>query len=515
MWGSASDVGMVRRNNQDSFLVASPLFVVADGMGGHAGGEVASQTAVEAMERSFPPAQATPDDLVDAVRWANRAVWRKAEEEAELRGMGTTVTAVALIEDAGHERLLVANVGDSRTYLLRDRSLTQVTLDHSVVEELVRLGQITEEEAAIHPQRHVLTRVLGMGPDVEVDVFPVDPFYTGDRFVLCSDGLFNEVTEEAIAATLNRFPDPQEAARDLVAQAKANGGNDNITVVVIDVVEDDDASRKASAALALESSVARKAPTLEVEVSGGPDGKPPARRGPPPPVDAPSAARVSAPAVAPAAPPAPEPPPPTGAPADPPVPRPGPRAPSPGGSPGGDTGRVGGAGAHAGTFRAPVRRRDVNAASGSSAGRVGLNLKVIGFVALLVLVLGVTLTAVSAKANGSFFVRFDAKAKDELFLFKGQPGGTLWINPKRQDPPLALRAELPASSIVDLEKGHVFTSSTAARNFVLGLKKQKKDAEVQAAAQGTGGAAGDNTPAPTTLPPFPVPSISLPPGDGT
>lgn len=247
--GAASDVGRVRHDNQDHYLREEPLFAVADGMGGAAGGEEASRTAVAALKATFD-ALPTADGLADGVRSANRAVWEKAMRQPELRGMGTTMTAVALVEGGDDGQLLaVANVGDSRVYLLRDGRLDQITDDHSVPEELVRAGRLTPEEAATHPQRNMLTRVLGNEPDVEVDCFAIIP-YNGDRLVLASDGLFNEVDHEGITAVARRQHDPEDAAAELVRVARESGGNDNITVVVVDVVDDDDRAARASAAVA-------------------------------------------------------------------------------------------------------------------------------------------------------------------------------------------------------------------------------------------------------------------------
>ena len=247
--GSATDVGRVRTNNEDNLLVleSHDLYAVADGMGGHAGGEVASLTAVEALRAAYDT-ERTADALADAVRAANRAVWERAGEDTSLRGMGPTLTAVALVEEDGEEVLAVTNVGDSRAYLLRDGELDQLTDDHSLTEELVRRGELTAEEAAIHPQKHILTRVLGMDSNVEVDCFRVVP-YRGDRVLLASDGLFNELEDDQIASLLRRLADPDEAARELVRAAKTNGGNDNITVVIVDVVDDGDRAEAASAAL--------------------------------------------------------------------------------------------------------------------------------------------------------------------------------------------------------------------------------------------------------------------------
>jgi PPM family protein phosphatase len=255
-WGSATDVGLVRDVNQDSLLVAEPLFAVADGMGGHQGGEVASATALEILQGTFG-SSVDKDGLLEAVRRANAKVWDKAQLDDSLHGMGTTLTAAAkVVDDDGKEVVAVVNVGDSRTYLLRDGELTQVTSDHSFVEEMVRAGEISADEAESHPKRNILTRALGVEPTVEVDLELIEP-RSGDRILLCSDGLVREVGDNQIAGTMRRLQDPDEAARELVAQAKSAGGHDNITVVIVDVVGGDEApveivtsaTRKKSASL--------------------------------------------------------------------------------------------------------------------------------------------------------------------------------------------------------------------------------------------------------------------------
>jgi protein phosphatase len=259
-WAAASDPGRVRSNNQDAAVAEEGLFAVADGMGGHAAGEVASRVAVEALRAHVG------DGLAQAVRTANQVVLDEAAQDAALRGMGTTVCAMALVE-ADPPQVVVANVGDSRGYLFRDGELQQLTLDHNLVAELEREGRITHEEALVHPRRNIVTRVLGNDPDVEVDEFPIDVF-RGDRFLLCSDGLFNEVDDAAIAGVLARRDDPQATADQLVRLANEGGGRDNITVVVVDVVDDDERARQASAALAGSASGARAPSAPRQDLTG-------------------------------------------------------------------------------------------------------------------------------------------------------------------------------------------------------------------------------------------------------
>ncbi|MFN8024788.1 MAG: Stp1/IreP family PP2C-type Ser/Thr phosphatase [Acidimicrobiia bacterium] len=231
--GAATDVGRVREGNEDAYLVddAMGLVAVADGMGGHRGGEVASATALEALRAAISAGR----PLREAVEDANRAVWDKAQTDDALRGMGTTVTAATL---AAGGTLLIGHVGDSRAYLLRDGELRQVTTDHSLVEELVRDGRITPDEAAVHPQRSIITRALGVDSSVEVDVYPVE-LRAGDVLLFCSDGLTGMLQPDLIAAELRREDDPARAASKLVDAANASGGEDNITVVVVSVTAEE------------------------------------------------------------------------------------------------------------------------------------------------------------------------------------------------------------------------------------------------------------------------------------
>lgn len=226
--GSATDIGRVRERNEDSVLVNPPLYVVADGMGGHRGGQVASQVALETMEEL---ATQGPGSLADHVRRANRAVWDRSVEDERLSGMGTTLTA-ARIDGAS---ALIAHVGDSRAYLLRDGMLRQLTTDHTLVDRMVRSGEITEAEADVHPHKNVLTRALGTDEQVEVDEDAL-ALVDGDRLLICSDGLTGMVTEDQIQAILENSDHPQQAADRLVKAANRAGGIDNISVVVLDAI---------------------------------------------------------------------------------------------------------------------------------------------------------------------------------------------------------------------------------------------------------------------------------------
>ncbi len=247
--GSATDTGLVRSVNQDLAVESANLFAVADGMGGHAGGEVASRLAVDALSASFGR-QPTGAGLSEAVSEANTVVWEHSLGNPELRGMGTTLTAVALVNEDGRDALALVNVGDSRSYRYHDGELTQITTDHSLAEEMVRTGELTSAEAAVHPHRHILTRALGVSSDVAVDLWRIQPV-RGDRFLLCSDGLTNELDTAQITEVLSSVTDPGEAAGLLVRAARTHGGSDNITVVVVDVVvgEDDETSEPTVAAV--------------------------------------------------------------------------------------------------------------------------------------------------------------------------------------------------------------------------------------------------------------------------
>jgi serine/threonine protein phosphatase PrpC len=231
--GATTDTGRVREANEDSFLVEAPLFAVADGMGGHLAGDVASRTAVETITtRAEQDSPGDTGSLARLVREANHEIWKKAQSDASLHGMGTTCT-LAMLDNAS---LHIAHVGDSRAYLLRDGDLSQITEDHTLVGRMVREGKLRPEEAERHPQRSIVTRALGVDSDVEVDTQTIE-LREGDRILLCSDGLTSMVDQDSIAEVLNDRADPQDASELLVQLANDAGGEDNITAVVIEVAE--------------------------------------------------------------------------------------------------------------------------------------------------------------------------------------------------------------------------------------------------------------------------------------
>lgn len=232
MWGARSDVGCVRPHNEDSYLVQSPLFCVCDGMGGHAAGEVASSIAVETIAKTAPQA-ADAARLAAAVEAANAAVIEAALNGLGKPGMGCTATCAYIENDT----LAIAHVGDSRAYLLHEGTLIRVTRDHSYVEELVDAGEITADEARVHPNRSVITRALGSDPAMYADHFTLH-IEEGDRLILCSDGLSSMIPDSDIENIATQSSTAQICVDNLVDAALAAGGHDNVTVVVVDLVDD-------------------------------------------------------------------------------------------------------------------------------------------------------------------------------------------------------------------------------------------------------------------------------------
>jgi protein phosphatase len=231
IWATGSHRGRLRENNEDSVYPENSgrtdgrlVVAVADGMGGHVGGEVASRLAIEAI------AAETDTPLGARIAAANHMILEEVQANPELRGMGTTLTATELSETG---RLVIAHVGDSRAYLLRSGILEQLTNDHTVVAEYVRAGSIRPEEAATHPQRSMLTRALGLYPDLDVDIIETRT-RRGDRLMVCSDGLTSMVDHQRIAAALG-LGSPEEAVWTLIEAANQAGGHDNITLAVVDV----------------------------------------------------------------------------------------------------------------------------------------------------------------------------------------------------------------------------------------------------------------------------------------
>lgn len=230
---AGTNVGLIRPQNEDSYLCEHPLYVVADGLGGHAAGEVASALVVERLgELSFDDdvdADDAGQQLAEAVRDANRRIHRSASEDPQHAGMGTTVTAAVAV---GAD-LCFAHVGDSRGYLLRDGDLSRITEDHTPVQRAVRAGVISADEALNHPSRHVLAQAVGLDVDVDVDT-PRVALQAGDRVILCTDGMTDPIPDTDIPGVIAAAADPDAAVETLITAALQRGGPDNVTVVVID-----------------------------------------------------------------------------------------------------------------------------------------------------------------------------------------------------------------------------------------------------------------------------------------
>lgn len=442
--GGATDQGQVRSINQDSFRLRPErdLFIVADGMGGHQGGEVAAQMAVELIDEHYD--DATPHGLQAAILAANTAIFDRSVDDADLRGMGTTAVVAALVqpepapgpggddggsgagdddgdrpggdrtgdEDAEQaaagevgQQLLIANVGDSRAYVYRDDELIQLTEDHSMVADLVRQGRISQDEADNHPQRNIVTRVLGVYEHIEVDLWPVDPV-TGDRFLLCSDGLFNEVGADAIGAVLRRLDDPTEAATELIRLANEGGGRDNITVVVVDVLDDDGAAGRASAALGRVGHESR-APDLAGFSSADTD------------ADATQSVYLTD----------------------------------------DDAGEV------PTGWRSRRSRRRAERAEGT---RTRFTWRVVLFVALILAVLGGAWATIVWYGTSTYFVGFD---EEEVVIYRGRPGGLLWIDPTVEERTPIAREDVPTRYVRSLEDGREQPTLDDARRVVENIRR--------------------------------------------
>ncbi len=399
-WGGATHVGRVRSTNDDNYRARDDvgLWAVADGMGGHRGGDVASAIACETLGRSF--ADHTVDGLMDAIERANEAVYETAARDPDLSGMGTTMVALAVVDEHGDELLAVANVGDSRVYRYSVGDLDQLTDDHSLVADLVREGTLSPEEAAVHPQRNIVTRALGVNDRVPVDTLTIEPV-AGDRYLLCSDGLFNEVPEPGISAVLHRVDDPAQAADELVRLAVEGGGRDNVTVVVVDVVDDGGRAEAASDALAV----------------GAPSGL---------------AGRAEAAGV-------------TGT---------------------GDAGTAGGG----------LALETVEPTNGSQdgAGRDGvairtrpqgrrLTWRVLLFSLIVLALVGGAFATIQWYGRSTYFVGFEG---DRVAIFKGRPGGVLWLNPVLEETTDIERSHVPADTRDDLDAGKEQSSLGDAHRYV-------------------------------------------------
>lgn len=224
-----TDVGLVRSVNEDDYLIGDGVFAVADGLGGHEAGEIASQMAIRMLKEFKPPENGDPAGaLAEALEGINRAVYKRSVADPSCEGMGTTLTVLLITGDTAY----IGHVGDSRAYLVRDGRLHRLTEDHSIVGELIRMGMLSEPEARAHPQRNLLTRAIGTQPDVEIEVgyCKLGP---GDRFLLCTDGLTGAVDDGEILRVMASAQDPRSAVDQLVELAMRGGGHDNITAVAV------------------------------------------------------------------------------------------------------------------------------------------------------------------------------------------------------------------------------------------------------------------------------------------
>ncbi|MDP9491079.1 MAG: Stp1/IreP family PP2C-type Ser/Thr phosphatase [Actinomycetota bacterium] len=252
--GVSTHPGRKRRHNEDAYVIEPPLFAVADGMGGAKAGEVASGLAAAALKEGSVDGESAEERVTALIQEANSRVFRRANEDRDASGMGTTMT-VALVEP---DRVVFGHVGDSRAYLIRDEQIEQLTDDHSLVAELVRSGRLTPEEAEAHPQRSVITRAVGTEADVDVDTFSIQPA-AGDLFLICSDGLTDMVDDQTIIQAIEKHRgNLDEAAKALVGAANRGGGEDNITVVLLEVSDDEPAE---------DTAITQQAPVIESATS--------------------------------------------------------------------------------------------------------------------------------------------------------------------------------------------------------------------------------------------------------
>lgn len=499
-WGASTHPGQIRPDNEDYLHASDGVYVVADGMGGHEAGEVASSLAVQHIRDALTADDLAPtaNRVVDAITSANGDIFRAAIATPGQAGMGTTVTVIAVVEDpmAGRgapniddndpidtapdgsprvtpvvpkqkpEALVLANVGDSRTYLYRHGRLRRVTVDHSYVQELVTTGHITDDEARTHPRRNIITRALGIEPDVKVDWWTL-PLVRGDRFLLCSDGLVDEVTDTAITSTLETERDPQKAVDSLIEQANEAGGRDNITVIVVDVLDGDDPPD----------------PTREIDLvpTWASDPTPDADRHD---LDDGDAAG--------------------------------------GDQAGGDQAAdAGDENAKGSKRRRGKRRRDrhepqpATAASASAdeasptpqdeadestSSRPKLTRAIGVFVAMALLVAG--FVAVAAWARRGYFVDFDGD--DEVIVYQGRPGGLLWFDPTAETAGGLTRDELTPDSIESIDDQPTFSSVADATIFIRDLQRVDTDDEPAEGDEPVATRTTDAEPASETSPPTPA-----------
>ncbi len=436
-WGAHSDTGRVRTGNEDFVLAAGTLFAVADGMGGHSGGEIASHLAIESVMRIYDDGgRHTTDGLVEAVQLANSALVQRAEREPDLKGMGTTICALALVDGADEPLIGVINVGDSRLYLLkREGELEQITEDHSLVATLERQGRISKAEAAVHPQRNIITRALGIDAEVMVDSWEIVPF-VGDRFLICSDGLYNEVDDSKVAAVLRRLADPAEAAHELVRLANESGGRDNISVVVVDIVDDDHRPHPDDLRVARVMHGSER--VLHAAIAPPPGAVLLAQRSPD-----------------------------TGSdPDEDPV--------DPGGAAGGPRGA--GADGHRGSAKPvdPIEAIVAEAVAVEPAPerRRIFTWRLVAFFVALVLLVGVAVTAIVYVGTSTYYVGVQ---DEKVAIFRGRPGGLLWIDPAFQEDAGILITDVPPDQLPEIRSGKEQSTLDDAHSYVDNLGQRIRE----------------------------------------
>ena len=236
-----TDVGRIRKNNQDCVILGNGLFGVADGMGGHNGGEIASAGLRDGLLRETEGKEPSAETLKEAVEKVNLELWERQEKDASLTGMGTTLTILWPTE----EDMIIGQVGDSRAYLIRGGEMKQVTSDHSMVADMVRRGVLTEEQAACHPMRNYITRAVGTDETVDADITRISRM-NGDRWIVCSDGLHGQISRQELEETA-KAGNPEEAAGKLLALALERGGKDNISLIILDDLKADEPEKKEEA----------------------------------------------------------------------------------------------------------------------------------------------------------------------------------------------------------------------------------------------------------------------------
>ncbi len=416
--GAATDTGRVRDGNEDSYLVDRrlALFAVADGMGGHRAGEVASATALEGLRNAVEAGT----EIGDAVGRANSAVWDKAAADTQLAGMGTTLTAAW----SDGTTLTVAHVGDSRAYLLRGETLQRVTVDHSLVEELIRDGRLTEEQAAVHPQRSIITRALGIDSSVAVDVYSL-VLQANDRVMICSDGLTSMVRAAGITEILRRESDPTAAANALVDAANEAGGEDNITVVILDAIADGRDPLPSSVAAAITA----------------PSAAPPG-----PGTDGESPTEVLEPAVVSVVT--------TNTNVD--------SVPGPTADPEAD--RFAGAlPRDTAKYRDPARRRTTGRRAGRGIGRALL------FAVPILIIVGVAIGTIGWYAKNSYFVAYKG---GYVTVYRGRPGGLLFWDPEVVRTTKLTKADLKSIPAGDVAKKKEFSDLATANQYVTRSRKR-------------------------------------------